>query len=85
MMMCNFTDEIIYGSTINDILNCIEGIINKMKQVICFCAYVQSVKPSVNLLTTDSPTNQKLPTSVFSMNVFVRDLIGKIITDRLLV
>jgi hypothetical protein len=70
MMMCNFTNEIIYGSTINDMLNYTEGIINRMKGVNFFDAYVQAVKPLVNLLIKDSPTNQKLPTSIFSTNVF---------------
>jgi hypothetical protein len=70
MMMCNFTNEIIYGSTINDMLNYTEGIINRMKGVNFFDAYVQAVKPLVNLLIKDSLTTQKLPTSIFSTNVF---------------
>jgi hypothetical protein len=41
-----------------------------MKGVNFFDAYVQAVKPLVNLLIKDSLTTQKLPTSIFSTNVF---------------
>jgi len=48
------------------------------------CAF-SICKPSVNLLTADSPTNQKLPMNIFSIDSVQHDPVRKIITNRLLV
>jgi hypothetical protein len=69
-VICNFTDEITYGSPIGDMLNCTEGIANEIKWVFFFfCTHVWFVMPSVNLLKRDSLTDQKLPTSIFPNDV----------------
>jgi hypothetical protein len=84
-VICNFIDGITYGSIVDDMLNFTEGITGGMKRVIFFGAHVLSLKSSVNLLTMDSLTYQKLLMSILPMEFFVRDPINKIITGILLV
>ena len=84
-VICKFTDVITYGSPVGEMLNCTERITNKIKRVIFFWCVFSICKPSVNLLTTDSPTNQKLPTNIFLTDNVQHDPVRKIITDGLLV
>ena len=69
-MICNFTDGITYGPHVDDMLNRIKRITNRMKLLIFFGTHGLFVKPSINLLMTNSPIDQKLPMNIFSTDVF---------------
>jgi hypothetical protein len=48
LVICSFTDGIIYSSIVGDMLNFTKRIINRMKLVIFFGAHVSFVKLLVN-------------------------------------
>jgi hypothetical protein len=54
-----------------------------MKCINFFGALCPSLNPSVNLLPTNSPTDQKLPTRVFQRTGSIREPIDKILINRL--
>jgi hypothetical protein len=70
-MPLQLTDKITYGYPVDGMLNSTERITDKLKWLIFFFgAHGPFIKPSVNLLTTNLLTDQKLLTSVFFMDGF---------------
>jgi hypothetical protein len=66
-MPLQLTNRFTYGYSVSDMLNNTEGL---KRENFCFGLHDPSVKLLVNLLMTDLPADQKLPTNIFSMDGF---------------
>jgi hypothetical protein len=70
-MICNFTGGIIYGSSVDDVLNCIEEITDRIKRVIFFLTSYSFYKVIGKFMNNGLIDKQKIIDKFFFNNYFL--------------